>query len=31
MTLYFHNKYAFDFDDKKTLTSFELLLKKLWQ
>ncbi|MGB0936298.1 MAG: DUF3081 family protein [Colwellia sp.] len=27
MTLYFHNKYAYDYDDKKTLTSFELLVK----
>lgn len=27
MTLYFHSKYAYDYEDEKTLASFELLVE----
>ncbi|NMP30394.1 DUF3081 domain-containing protein [Thalassotalea sp. M1531] len=28
MTIYFHNKYAYDYEDPNTLTSFELLVER---
>lgn len=28
MTLYFHSKYAYDYEDEKTLVSFELLVER---